>query len=65
MSLLRGHPTRRLLATRRSLERKIPSWQLPVAFEFELEPGLEPLTAGWQYARNVRLRPLDHQADLT
>ncbi len=26
-----------------SLEWKIPSWQLPVTFEFELKPGLEPL----------------------
>ncbi|MCP3668584.1 MAG: hypothetical protein GY696_39900, partial [Gammaproteobacteria bacterium] len=59
----RGHPTCRLLATRRSLEREIPSWQLPVTFEFELEPGLEPLIAGWQHARDVRLRPLDHQAN--
>ncbi|MCP3667480.1 MAG: hypothetical protein GY696_34145 [Gammaproteobacteria bacterium] len=64
MSMLRAHPTCRLLATRRSLESEIPSWQLPVTFEFEQEPGLEPLIAGWQYARDVRLRPLDHQADL-
>ncbi len=63
MSLLRGHPTCRLLATRRSLEREIPSWRLPVTFEFELEPGLEPLIAGWQYARDVRLRPRDQQGD--
>ncbi len=63
MSLLRGDPTCRLLATRRSLEREILSWKLPVTFEFELEPGLETLIARWQYARDVRLRPLDHQAD--
>ncbi len=56
-------PTCRLLATRRSIERKIPSRQLPVTFSFELEPGVETPIAGWQYTRGVGLRLLDHQGD--
>ncbi len=59
VSFLGGHPTCRLLATRRSLEREIPSWQLPVTFEFELGPGLEPLIAGGITHEDVRLN-LDH-----
>ncbi len=49
--LAQGHPTSRLLANRRNLERKIPSWQLPVTFELELVPGRKPLIAVWQYSR--------------